>query len=228
MVCPEKRQAHERCDFPSRLARPDCHRRSREYADERDCHARRDRRTRRRQPATHHSRRLERPSELGMRTLRSLVSVLSVVSVLLFVFSVLNLWLSFPPAAKDSHHRGHKGHREKQNREIREHPHRTPTTCHPLPATSPIAFPPLGASREPGFAPLASLAKTAALFLRFENHGRHGTWIANLIEGDEREKSRGRVFPFSPTVVFRENFDAHFHRSMKGTIHLRLEHDEFA
>src|SRR6266566_9087276 len=98
MVCPEKWQAHERGDFPSRLARPDCHRRSREYADERDCHARRDRRTRGREPPTHHRHRLERASELEKRALRSLVSVLSVVSVLLsvvsvllFVFSVLNL-----------------------------------------------------------------------------------------------------------------------------------------
>src|SRR6266550_1753174 len=118
MVCPEKWQAHERCDFPSRLARPDCHRRSREYADERDCHARRDRRTRRRQSATHHRHRLERASELGKRSPRSLLSVFSVVSVLLFVFSVLNLWLCFPPAAKDFHHREHKVQREKQNREL--------------------------------------------------------------------------------------------------------------
>ena len=106
--------------------------------------------------------------------------------------------------------------------------HLPPVTYNLLPVTFPIPFPPLGASGEPGFAPLAGLAKTAALFLRFENHGRHWTWIANLIKGDKREKSRGRVFPFSLTVVFRENFDAHFHRSMKGAIHLRLEHNEFA
>src|SRR6266566_659931 len=136
MVCPEKWQAHERCDFPSRLARPDCHRR-------------RDRRTRRRQPATHHSRRLERASELGKRALRSLVSVLFVDSVLLFVFSVLNLWLCPPPAAKDFHHRGHKGHREEQSVQIR-------TTCHLPPVTCCLSHLFSAAWREPRAGPCAA------------------------------------------------------------------------
>src|SRR5216683_5376426 len=115
-----------------------------------------------------------------------------------------------PPATIDFQHRGHKDHRDEHNREIRNDLDLPPVTCYLLPVTLPLSFPPLGSHGEPGFAPFSGLAIAAAFLLRPENDGWHWTWIAALIEGDKRQKSRRRVFPFSLIVVFRKHFDAHF------------------
>ena len=77
------------------------------------------------------------------------------------------------------------------------------------------------------FTSLAGLAKSAALCLRLQYHLRDCAWMATLIDRDESEKSRGRMFPFSLGVIFRKHFDAHFDGSMKRAIHLRFEHDKF-
>src|ERR1700735_1200916 len=58
---------------------------------------------------------------------------------------------------------------------------------------------------------LASLAKSPAVVLSFQNQRRHLVWLPVQIDGHERDVSAAGVFALACQNVLRKHFHAHFH-----------------